>query len=1198
MISSMEDCLASLRMEVNEKASSAIPMNTMDCLQWLNRYQISSHTLSETADSDILHFLRTLQSFMKNHPNREEVVLQLLWDLSCQCGVTFASSPSGSAFHCVSQTSLHAVDDNSCMEIHTTWDEIRLLLRRYLFSRVQDNMESCPFDFKVRLKTQCFHHLLFIYPEQDILLKYQNTHQNHIMELLHGNSPRGIETTLQLYQDVIPKVYSMIKEDLFVLSRVIDPSLLIKFINETFFELVTEEMKSFFQILCEGNKEDHRLPPKQTKRKYKQRVHALVPGAGDQAGKTMTKNVIFGNLKYLARFVKLFLWLEENVEALSSEILFLTGSTEIKETLHGISKNDFGESKSMESHVLDENSPVMKEMPTLKFGWRNTLKALSDSLLHHLPADLEDFSIQILQRENEEYSSTSGNLISLVSVHKSYEFYGAVSDEQKPRKIAKFCFDITEEFDALFPLALACKGDTMKEIRTCLVEGLREAVTRILARLEDRIVDVPSKAPLQNMLVALSTAAHVLHHVTFYSDRLSDKSLFPAAVQKYQEFISNLQIQITNYCVNVCATSILQDAESHHWDDNKAFYEGERCSFSIQMWHYFCCGLRHDLWTMLPPEMAQRTLGEVVEQTLALLTFRYSQVHPNYKRASQIRIDVIAILSCVENLLWSLCSSVHELVKPAEHAKNIVFKIHNHCNSLLSILAIVTAPLPTLHEICKNTFTVQDSDPSETAPEDLLFWLVYLKPKLFSPLFRTPSAGEMAVQGQLKLLLSQPCCNWNLLLETLLHPDCLIARTLLTNSISENLESNDDDLLQLSNQYNKDLHLAEVILMVFSSCTLTPTSFTALLEKHMDQENLWDSLCGQPAQDSKTSLPQVIKYLHKTLLRSVAGTMKQVTSLILSNEPVDHSDTYHHTLFKAIPQKWNFTPRESLPKMTQKSITKLTAEAVSIVISKLPSIIACLPPPIKYFYAFAEGKISEQNSVVKEKGLLLGNLICAICQILKDGNTIEHMSSSTLSTWSKERLAEICVSLESAFGRNLNDPKEMAQRVLKIIEKQRPTWIEQQLLKAKNLSMECFSALREDGSVLKDQGSRFELTEQKINTMVLNMCHKPGGSEYLRQIYHIIQLNEESLNELLSVQDSDRLSEQSRAFQMTWTSREEMRQPFNPMHMFSLPNPELLIQTASTEWDWNWSVLLSDCLKANRVTFHALLGHRYLISLP
>ena len=48
----------------------------------------------------------------------------------------------------------------------------------------------------------------------------------------------------------------------------------------------------------------------------------------------------------------------------------------------------------------------------------------------------------------------------------------------------------------------------------------------------------------------------------------------------------------------------------------------------------------------------------------------------------------------------------------------------------------------------------------------------------------------------------------------------------------------------------------------------------------------------------------------------------------------------------------------------------------------------------------------------------------------------------------------------------------------------------------------------EKSTALEEEDSALELTEQKINMMVLDICHKPGGSEYLRQIYHIMRLNE------------------------------------------------------------------------------------------
>ncbi|XP_053310338.1 uncharacterized protein KIAA0825 homolog [Spea bombifrons] len=1179
---SIEECLSSLRLEVNAEGSSGMLQNNTDCLQWLSNCHLKPPGLPETPHCQVIQFLTTLQYFLKNNEKQEDMILQFLSDLSSQCGVSFAGSPSGVPFHCTSQASLHVVDDNSSMEVQTLWDDIRLHLRRYLVSKLQDNLDTYKTESKINVKIQYLQHLLFLYPESEVLLKYQNIQQGHVVRLLRNHSNGTIEMVLKDYQDTLSKVYSMINEDLFVLSHIVDSQLIMTFINETFFECITEEMKMFFELLCETNNQEHSLPQKQSKKKNKQRVHAFGPAAEDHPRTTSDKYLILNQLKSLSKYLKLLLWLEEKVAESASEILFISSSTEVKGSVQGVLKSDCSESKPKDTYTWDDGSlPVLMPcvlQPALKFEWRNSLKAWMDSLLQCLPAEVEDFTIQIL------HSSSNSSVISLVSVTESYEFYGDISEEHKPKKIAKFCFDVTEEFDTLLPLALAGKHDALKEIKTCFVDSFSKVAALILTRLEEWLMEVPSLAPLHAMIGAVATATHVLHHFKHYSDQMSKKPLFPANVQRYQEFISSLQTQITNYCINICATSLLQDAESHHWDDKKAFYEGERCSFSIQMWHYFCCGLRHDLWTVLPPVMAQKILTEVLEETLALLTFRYAQVLPNYKRASQIRIDILAIFSCVEDLLWSVCSSIQDVLQPPQHP-NTIFKIHNHCNNLLTILAILTAPLKTLHEISKNIFDGLNSNPAEAAPSDHLQWLVFIKPDIFTPLVRTPSAGEMAVQGQLKMLLSQPCCNWNLLLETLLRPDCLIARTLLTSSI---LETSDDDTLLLEREFCKDLNVTEGILTMFSLCTLSPKSFTQLLEKYMDDENLWDFLCSQPDHDHRNSLPQVIKYLNRTLMRSVVGTVKQVTSLVLSCDPVDregHKYIVPESLLKAVPEKWNFVPRKTKKNSSSKCITRLTAEAVSIVLSKLPSIIACLPPPIKYFYLFTERKISEQYSVLKETGILVGNLIGIICRVLEDGEAVERLTCCVLSRWSKEKLTAIGGCLEKTIGKNISEANNVAQKVLENIEKTQPKWIENQLKKAKMLSMEGDFALQEDHG-------RFKLTEQKINVMVLNICHKPGGSEFLRQMYHIIQLNEECLNEMISVKDPEKGSLQPGAFQMVWTSTEkELR--FNPLRMFTLPNEALLAQSTSDEWCCDWSTLLPGCLDVNPVTFSALLQHRW-----
>ncbi|XP_072272252.1 uncharacterized protein KIAA0825 homolog [Pyxicephalus adspersus] len=1184
----IEECLQKLCLEANEKSGTQL-QNNVDYLKWLKNHNVSC-TLSDIPLSDVMAFLQTVQHLLKNSEIQEDMILQLLMDLSRWHGVHFPTATSGSSFQCTSQTSLHAIDDDLSMDLHALWDDVRLHLRRHLVTKLQVGSHTSNSYSSIQMKSKCIQCLLFLYSESDVLVKYQNIQHHFVVELLHNYRGKSTENILSAYQNAVPQLYAMIKEDMFVLSHVIDSSLIIKFINETFFEAITEEMKTCFEILCETDTGEQPLqPPRLNKKRNKQRVHALAINIEDQRN-PKDATLQLNQLKSLSRFIKLFLWLEKEVEKSSSEILFLSCYPEFK---GGIPKTDVGEDKINESCQLDKSSLLIKEMPTLKFVWRQNLKDMARALIHDLPSVLEEMTATVLQRDTEEFLATDGSNLGLVSISKSYEHYGTVAEKMRPAKVAKFCFDITEEFDFLFPLALTCRGDSLQNVRTCFIESFNKAVMSILSRLQEWSIQVPDKAPIKTALVCLSSALHVLHHLTVYNEQLSKKPLFIAAVQRYQECISDLQIQVTNYCVNVCATSLLQDAESHHWDDNKAFYEGERCSFSIQMWHYFCCGLRHDLWNVVSPVIAQKILSEVLEQTLALLTFRYCQAHPSYKRASQIRTDVLAILSYVENMLWSICSTVQEFVKPTQNSRDVLFKIHSYCDCLLTVLAISTAPLEILSQAVKNSFVDHQSHPLEPVPEDLLYWLKKINPNIFPSSSKTSSAGEMAVQGQLKLLLSQPCCNWNLLLEILLHPDCLVARTLLTESIRET-ECLESSSFEITVDQNNGKELPEVILTVFSYCSFAPWSFTVLLDKYMDQELLWDSLCNQTALTSRNI---VIKFLRRILLNSVRGIVNEVASFITSIEPSNYSlsgSQYNvpEKLLHALPEKWNFSHLDGT-QANHKDLTRLTSEAVSIVISKLPTVIACLLPPVKYFYSFSERKISEQYSSVSNLGILVWNIIKIICHVLKDGNATEQLTNTTMSRWSQERLVSVCGCLERIAGFKTTNSKDEIQRVFEDLEKEKPKWIAKQLLKAKTLSCKCDFAMQEDSSTEEVQGNRLDLTEQKINMMVLDICHKPGGSEYLRQIHHIIQLNEVYLNEVLSSKHSEQASSQSTAFHLTLTSPEYRLSSFNPLHSFALSDLSARSEATTIKEGWEWSTLLQHCLQVNPVTLGGLLLHRW-----
>jgi len=61
------------------------------------------------------------------------------------------------------------------------------------------------------------------------------------------------------------------------------------------------------------------------------------------------------------------------------------------------------------------------------------------------------------------------------------------------------------------------------------------------------------------------------------------------------------------------------------------------------------------------------------------------------------RVDITALLLCVEHLMWNMCEYVEELLRPDAAPGSWMWSIHSLCNQLLTILVILTSPLAELH---------------------------------------------------------------------------------------------------------------------------------------------------------------------------------------------------------------------------------------------------------------------------------------------------------------------------------------------------------------------------------------------------------------------------------------------------------------------------------------------------------------------
>ncbi|XP_007197503.1 uncharacterized protein KIAA0825 homolog isoform X1 [Balaenoptera acutorostrata] len=1200
---SIEHCIKEIQSEVNKHCPDVQLRTTTDCFEWLNNYNSNSSKSPSIPHGDMIKFLKALQDLLKNEQNQEETVLDLLWDLSCHSSVSLPSTLSGTSFHFLSSTSLHSVEDHSSMDVKSIWDDIRLHLRRFLVSRLQTHNEINNSQQKILLKNQCIQRLLFLYPESEVTIKYQNIQNKLLTKLLQNCFPSySREANLDImadgYQGTMLKLYSMIKEDFNILREILAPSSTVKFIKETYLDTVTEEMAKFLENFCELQFKESAVRVIKTSKsssRHRGAVHALVTPECPQKGRNVFLSL--DELEFLSQLIKSFLKLEQNVQELFEEMfLWLKTPRNTSEILETSNREVVIEKpRTNETSIPSEQLLSVKEATLLNFGWRSAFKEVSLPMAHCITTAIEDFSTKILQQEQNERSSAMSYALNLVNVQQVWQDSRAVPEADQPKKIAKFCSDIMEKLDTILPLALACRDDSFQEIRANFVEACCKVATAVLARLQERGKEVPSKAPLKNLHMLLSTAVYVFQHFMQYDNLMKEntkKPIFLVPVQRYQEFINTLQFQVTDYCVRVCATSILQDAESHHWDDYKAFYEGERCSFSLQMWHYFFWALHHDLWTILPPKLAQEILAEVLEKSLGLLASRYARAHPSYKRTPQIRLDVTTILICTENMLWSVCTSVQKLLNPHEYVDDKIFKIHTHCNNLFTTLVILTSPLTELYQTFQHGMNDSASDSLKPFFKQPLHWLSCIS-HFYPSLLRTPSAGRLTAEGQLKLLLSQPGCNWNLLLETLLHHDGLLLRILLKSSKRTFQEQGSDTESNL----NQGSSLIEAIFKVLYHCNFSPQTFGNVFVSYMEEEHLWDFLYNIPVSTCMESEVEVIRCLRLALTDAVKDVVQQIISVLSSWRNCETNLNKHsvlESLRESIPKEWNYIPKETKRKESSKGCTRLAAQAVSIVISKLPTVIACLPPPVKYFFFLSERKMSKNFVELKKAGLLVWNLIVIICRIFEDGNTVELLTGASLDRWSKEKLGLICVCLESIMGEQTSSPNQMTQKVIRSIEQQKPNWIECQLLKARKLSTECAFMTIEKSTALEEGDIALELTEQKINMMVLDICHKPGGSEYLRQIYHIMRLNEEYLKEqLFSMNGSEEKPLCTRPLKMTLRSVEDQPSAFNPFHVYKVFSENMLDQSAITKWNWNWSNLLPNYLGLDKTTFNVLLKNRW-----
>ncbi|XP_023366712.1 uncharacterized protein KIAA0825 homolog [Otolemur garnettii] len=280
---SLEHCIKEIQSEANKQCPDVQLQTTTDCFEWLTKCNYNVSMSPSISQGEMIEFLKTLQNLLKNEQNQEEMILDLLWDLSCQSSLSSPSTLSGASVRSLSRTPLPCVADQPSVDVKSMWDDVRLHLRRFLVRKLQSHDEINNSQQNILLKSHCLQQLLFLYPELEVIIKYKNIQHKMLAKLLQNLFPSyGKDSNLDIiahgYQNTMLKLYSMLKEDFNILCEILSPSSTVKFIKETYLDTVTEEMAKFLENFCELQFKENAVPVVKTSKSssnHRGAVHAL-----------------------------------------------------------------------------------------------------------------------------------------------------------------------------------------------------------------------------------------------------------------------------------------------------------------------------------------------------------------------------------------------------------------------------------------------------------------------------------------------------------------------------------------------------------------------------------------------------------------------------------------------------------------------------------------------------------------------------------------------------------------------------------------------------------------------------------------------------------------------------------------------------------------------------------------------------------
>ncbi|KAJ8976340.1 hypothetical protein NQ317_009792 [Molorchus minor] len=298
-------------------------------------------------------------------------------------------------------------------------------------------------------------------------------------------------------------------------------------------------------------------------------------------------------------------------------------------------------------------------------------------------------------------------------------------------------------------------------------------------------------ADLTVLTGTIGAAALLKNCLWFYSQEIGNTknkntTELQAEYKKYHEMCEALAERLLDLHCRLLSLYILQDADCLDWESDKPFFEFERGSYTIQMWWLYMQGTKEDLWNTVPPKMAQRVFAGMLNESLTILTVRYTHSIPSEARSKLLVVDISNLLLCVAQLLPSICESAKDFIGlSCNTVSKILRDVHVKCQELFSCLLLRGSPLNDINKIFKIGLDNVDMFQSRTRGPSS--WIIFALPNIFKDnpksVIKTMEDANVSIALEVMVLMAQPQPNWSLLLKVLCMKKCKILHIILENAM-------------------------------------------------------------------------------------------------------------------------------------------------------------------------------------------------------------------------------------------------------------------------------------------------------------------------------------------------------------------------------------------------------------------------------